>query len=145
MVVRRRPPACDSELPSLSTGPKIHVAGDVGAGFLAHQIGEPARQFAFVGLGEGAVEHVGDDQPEHVVAEKFQPLVACGAIVRAASKRRNMRERALQQRLIGEFIADPLFQSGAILRLAAHLTIVNRRFQRTETGQRQNSQARSPS
>ena len=56
-----------------------------------------------------------------------------------------MRERALQQRLVGEFIADPVLERGPVLGLAAHLTIVNSLFQRTETGQRQNSQARSPS
>ena len=80
-----------------------------------------------------------------MVAEKFEPLVARGAVVRTAGQRRNMRERAFQQDLIGKLVADPHFENGAVLRLAAHLTIVNRRFQRTETGQRQNSQARSPS
>ena len=57
-----------------------------------------------------------------------------------------MRERAFQQRLVGEFVADPVLERGSVLGLAAaHLMIVNSLPQRTETGQRQNSQARSPS
>ena len=58
-----------------------------------------------------------------------------------------MRQRALQQSLVGEFVADPVFERGAVfvLGLAAHRTIVNSLLQRTENGQRQNSQARSPS
>ena len=56
-----------------------------------------------------------------------------------------MRERTFQQRFIGEFIADPLLERRSVLGLAAHLTIVNNLLQRTETGQRQSSQARSPS
>ncbi len=80
-----------------------------------------------------------------MVAEKFQALVAGGAVLHATRERGNMRERALQQRLIGEFIADPVLERRSVLGLAAHLTIVNSLLQRTETGQRQNSQARSPS
>ena len=83
-------------------------------------------------------------KPEHVVAEKFQPLVAVGARG-AARQRRDMRERAFQQRLVGELVADPLFERRSVLGLAAHRTIVNSLLQRTENGQRQNSQARSPS
>ena len=127
------------------TGPKIHGSGDIGAGFLAHQVGEPAREFSFIGLRKGAIEHVGNHQTEHVIAEKFEPLITGGAVLRAAGQRRNVRERTLKQGLVGEFIADPLLQSGSILRLAAHRTIVNSLCQRTATGQRQNSQARSPS
>ena len=59
--------------------------GDLGAGLLAHQIGEPARQLALVGLGKGAEQHVGNDQAEHVVAEEFQPLIAAGAVARPLS------------------------------------------------------------
>ncbi len=58
-----------------------------------------------------------------------------------------MRNRALQERLIGKFIADPVLErrSFFVLGLTAHRTIVNNLLQRTDTGQRQNSQARSPS
>ncbi len=131
----------------LERGPEIHRARNLRAGFLAHQIGQPARQFALVRLRKGAIEHVGNDQAEHMVAEKFQALVAVGA-GGAARQRGNMRDRAFQQRLIGEFIADPVLERGPVLLvlgLAAHRTIVNSLPQRTENGQRQNSQARSPS
>ncbi len=79
-----------------------------------------------------------------MVAEEFQALVAIGA-GGAAGKRGNMRNRALKQRLIGELVADPLLERRSVLGLTAHRTIVNSLFQRTDTGQRQNSQARSPS
>ena len=129
----------------LERGTEIHRPAHLGAGFLAHQIGQPARQFAFVRLGKGAIEHVGNHQAENVVAEEFQPLIAAAAILRPARQRRNVGERAFEQRLVGEFIADPFLERSSVLRLAAHLMIVNSLLQRTETGQRQNSQARSPS
>ena len=78
---------------------------DIGAAFLAHEIGEPLRQFALVGVRKGAIQHVGDDQPEHVVAEKFEPLIAVGALARGF-QRRDMRERGRQQLWIGELVAD---------------------------------------
>src|SRR5665647_2397535 len=106
--------------------------------------GEPARQLALIGFRECAIEHVGNDQAEHVIAEEFQALVAVGA-GGAARKRGNMRDRTLQQRLIGELVADPLLERRSVLGLAAHRTIVNSLLQRTATGQRQNCQARSPS
>ena len=121
---------------------EIHGARHLRAGLLAHQIGEPARQLALVGAREGAIEHVGDDQAEHVVAKEFQALIAGAAI--AAGQGGNVGERAVKQGLVGELVADPLLERVAFLGLAAHLTIVNSRFQRTEKGQRQNSQARSP-
>ena len=87
---------------------KIDRARHVGAGLAAHEIGEPPRQFALVGLGKGAKQHVGDDQPEHVVAEKFEPLIAVGAA--AAGERRDVGERALEQIAVLEPVADGLFQ-----------------------------------
>src|SRR5262249_46878186 len=80
---------------------------DVRAGLLANQVGETARQLALVRLGEGAKQHVGDHQAEHVIAEEFQALIAAAAA--RPGKRRNVRERALEQRLVGEAVADPLF------------------------------------
>ena len=87
---------------------KIDRARHVGAGLAAHQIGEPPRQFALVGLGKGAKQHVGDDQPEHVVAEELQPLIAVGAV--AAGDRRDVGQRALEQFAVLEAIADGLFE-----------------------------------
>ncbi len=40
-----------------------------------------------------------------MIAEKFQPLIAAGAVARAL-ERGNMGERAIEQRGIGETIAD---------------------------------------
>jgi hypothetical protein len=80
-----------------------------------------------------------------MIAEEFESLIARDAVLRPARQRGNMSQRALKQRLVGELVADALFEGRSILRLAAHLTTVNRRLQRTENGQRQISQARSPS
>src|SRR5690348_5438300 len=52
----------------------------IGTAFLAHEIGKPLRQFTFVGPRIGAIQHVGNDKSEHVVAEKLQALVAVGAV-----------------------------------------------------------------
>ena len=44
-----------------------------------------------------------------MIAEKFQALIAAGAVARAL-ERGNMRERAVEQRGVAETIADPLFE-----------------------------------
>src|SRR5262245_1084613 len=46
-----------------------------------------------------------------MIAEKFQPLVAAGAIA-YPGKRRDMGQRLLHERSIGKAIADPLFDRG---------------------------------
>src|SRR5262249_16477305 len=151
----------------------------VRASLLAHEIGEPTRHFAFIGSCEGAKQHVGDDEAEHVIAEKFEPLVGGGAVARPA-QRRNVGERLFEQRAILETVPDALPEGGRIAATAlrglwsligsgwtgrpavgdwdgrldgswfacspaAHLTIVNSRFQRTAHGQRHTIQACSPS
>src|SRR5438552_3481234 len=152
---------------------------DVGAAFLAHEIGEPFRQFALVGPWIGAIQHVGDDQPEHVIAEEFQPLIAVGAMAGRRLQGGDMGKGGRQQRGVRKFVADASLDRGSgrlgpglaallfrrsdaggfglLARLARgrcvrngrcfvdHRTIVNRRFQRTAVGQRQNIQACSPS
>jgi len=122
--------------------PEVHRAGNLGAGLAAYQVGEPARQLALVRLGEGTKQHVGDDEAEDVVAEEFQPLIAADAAL--ARQRRDVGERAVEQRLLGEAVADPLLEFLATLP-AAHRTIVNSRLQRTDHGQFQKCQAGSPS
>src|SRR5580700_5198823 len=86
--------------------------GDLGAGLLAHQIGEPARQLAFVGFGEGAEQHVGNHQAEHMIAEELEPLIGAGAVARAL-ERGNVGERAIEQRAVLEAVADALLEHGA--------------------------------
>ena len=44
-----------------------------------------------------------------MVAEEFEPLVAAGAVARAL-ERRDVRQRAVEQRGVGEAIADALFE-----------------------------------
>ena len=77
--MRVRPPAADFRCPEPERGTKIDRARDLGAGFLAHQIGKPSRQLALLRLRKRREQHVGDREPEHVVAQKFEPLVAAGA------------------------------------------------------------------
>src|SRR5215831_4162929 len=122
--------------------PEVHRMGNLGAALATHQVGEPARQLALVRLGEGTKQHVGDDEAEDVVAEELQPLIAADAAL--ARQRRDVGERAVEQRLLGKAVADPLFEFLASLP-AAHRTIVNRRLQRTDHGQFQKCQAGSPS
>ena len=67
------------------------------------------RQLALVGLGEPAVEHVGDHQPEHPVAQELEPLVgALDPLGRRDGAR--MGQRAVEQVRIGEAIAEPGLQ-----------------------------------
>src|SRR5262249_25667323 len=127
----------------LQRRPEIHRSRHFGAGLLAHQISQTPRELAFVRSRKRAIKHVRDDEAKHVIAQKFQPLLAGRAI--ASRYRGNMREGTFEQILTDKFVADPALKRRPVLGLAAHLTIVNSLLQRTDTGQRQNCQARSPS
>src|ERR1700736_174364 len=52
----------------------------VSAALLAHEIGKPLRQFALVGVRKGAIQHIGDAQPEYVIAQEFETLIAVAAL-----------------------------------------------------------------
>src|ERR1700687_1347364 len=78
----------------------------VGATLLAHEVGEPLRQFAFVGVREGAVQHVGHDQPEDVVAEEFETLITVTALA-GGFQGGDVGEGGGQQGGIGKFVPDP--------------------------------------
>ena len=85
-------------------------------------------------------------RPEHVVAEKLEPLVTAAAALLV--RRRDVRQRAFDDRLVGKRIPDPALQRVAgdvLLRLPAHRTIENSRSQRTTHGQRHTFHAASPS
>src|SRR5205085_11766713 len=88
--------------------------------------------------------HLGDDEPEHVVAEELEPLIAAGAVL-AARQGRDMGQRAIEQRRIAEGITDPQLEFFLGLRFTTHRTVVRSRSQRTAQGQRQTCQARAPS
>ena len=130
--------------PELDGGAEIDRARDVGAGLLAHEIGEPARQLAFVRRREAAKQQIGDHEPEHVIAEKLETLVASDPVL--AAQRRDVGQCAVEERGVRKGMADLLFEfTSARCRPAAHLTIVNSRFQRTAHGQVQICHAGSPS
>ncbi len=114
-------------------GPDPSSLADLGAGFLAHQIGEPPRQLALVGLRKGAIEHVGDrpgrarGRREIRAADSWRPRF-CGLPTSAEM----CVSAPLQQRLVGESCSRSALRARRGLRpSAAHLTIVNSRFQRT--------------
>ena len=72
---------------------------------LAHEGHERAVELALAGFGQPAVEHVGDDEAEHAVAEEFEALVgALDAVGRA--KRARMGQRAVEQVGVGETVAE---------------------------------------
>src|SRR5712691_11013638 len=95
----------------------------------ANEIGEPLRQFAFIGVREGAIQHVGHDQPEHMVAEKFHTLVTVTTLARGF-QRGNMREGRGQQAGIGKFVPDARLdrRSGGLGADLAALLLDCRRF-----------------
>ena len=107
--MRRRPPACDSELPSLSAGPRSIARATSAQVSLRTRSASRRDSSPSFALRKSAVQHVGDDEAEHVIAEKFQPLIAGRAI--AARQRGNVRERAFEQVLVGKFIADPALRA----------------------------------
>ena len=57
-----------------------------------------------------------------MVAEEFEPLIGAGAVARTL-ERGNVRERAIEQRRVGEPIADAVFERGACPAAAAGLLL----------------------
>src|SRR5580700_6113234 len=106
----------------MNGGAKLDRAGDLGARFLAHQIGKPARQLALVGFREAAIEHVRNHQTEHMVAEKLEALIRGSAIARPF-ERRNVCESAVAQRQILESITDAFFERAAAAAAAGLLAV----------------------
>src|SRR5580692_7043013 len=106
-------------------GAKLDGAGDLGAGFLAHQVGEPSRQLTFVGLGEAAKQQVGNHQAQHMVAEEFEPLVGTRTIAHAL-ERGNVSERRFEERRVFELVADAFFERGAAAAAARLLRAVGK-------------------
>src|SRR5579871_293796 len=184
----------DADCTELDVIEQVERLGHLGTAFLAYEIGETFGQFALVGVRKRAIEHIGDDQPEHVIAEEFQALVALASLVRGF-ERRHVGDGRDQQAGIGELMPDarldrrrrfvcrlacclcPLLGFGLALaafllrylclvlanligreacfaedrcgrdvwEVVTHRTILKMRFQRIEYGQRQKSQAFSPS
>jgi hypothetical protein len=85
---------------------ELELAGDGGAGFLAHQCIERAAQLALVGARHSAEQDVGDHEAKHAVAEEFEPLVGTLDALRRRHGAR-MGERAVEQVWIGKAVAEP--------------------------------------
>src|ERR1700728_4560490 len=116
---------------------EIDGARDFSARLLAHEIGEPARKLALVRARESTKEHVENDKAEHVIAEELEPLVACRAVARAF-ERGDVRKRAVEQRGVGESIADAFLEQAvaATATTSRILLAVSRRDRRRSDGGR---------
>ena len=85
---------------------EIEVAGNRRAGLVADQRGQPAGQFALRRGRKKVDQHLGDDQPQHAVAEKFEPLIGRATGFHGAG----MGQRGLEQAAVGESMAEALFK-----------------------------------
>ncbi|MPL88756.1 hypothetical protein SDC9_34783 [bioreactor metagenome] len=85
---------------------EVDLAGDIGAGFLAHQRVEARRKLAFRGVAVGLEQRLGDAEPEHAVAQELEPLVV-GARGRAD---RAVGERANEKLGLREAVPEPVHE-----------------------------------
>ena len=60
----------------LEIGAEIPGERHLGAGLAAHELGQAAGELAFLQPPERRIEHLGDRQAEHAVAEEFEALIA---------------------------------------------------------------------
>src|SRR4051794_6708427 len=88
---------------------EINRARHIRARFLAHEVSEAPRHLALVSLRKRAKQHVGYDEPEHMVSKELQALIAAGTIARAG-QRGDVGQRLLEQRRILEAVADAIFE-----------------------------------
>ena len=122
---------------------KIERESDRGTSFLAHKIGQTLRQLALLRLREFTEQKIGDDEPEHVIAEKFEPLIA--DLVFAATDGADVGQCLGQQALILETMPDFLLERDRCFLAGAHRTSEKTRLQRTAQGHVHTSQAWVPS
>ena len=78
-------------------------AGHGRAGLPPHEASELAREVALVGIRQGRVEALGHREPEHPVAEEFEPLVILRRLAAVG-------QRALIGRDVGGAAAEGLGQ-----------------------------------
>ena len=79
-------------------GPEVETARDVGEGSHVDDGGAQLGQLALGLVGVGAIEGVGDDEPQHRVAQELQALVVGQAAVLVGV--RPVRQGTRQQRLV---------------------------------------------
>ena len=75
MVFFRRPPAVGLAAAHQDELPEVPGGRDLGAGLGAHQVIEPAREIPFMDVEKAVGEELGDGEPEHAVAQEFEPLI----------------------------------------------------------------------
>ncbi len=79
------------------------IGGNFGQGFLTHQVGAQARQFAFLERREMLIQERRDGAVEHAVAQKLEPFVVRGGVAA-------MRQRLPQQFRLPEAVSERLLQ-----------------------------------
>jgi hypothetical protein len=104
----RRPPVAISDFAQAQHLAQVDLAGDVGAGFLAHERVEAGRKLPLARLGVVGQKRLGHHEAQHAVAQKFQTLVV-GARGRG---QRRMRQRAAQEVGIPKLVPQPLGERG---------------------------------
>jgi hypothetical protein len=60
-----------------------------------------------------AIQHVGHDQPEYMVAQKFEPLIAIGTAACGFLQSGNVSKGGRQQRRIGKVMTDAGLDGGS--------------------------------
>ena len=100
----------------LFTAPEQHVLAEIESlGLLRERRSRDQgslhlRFLSFVELGKIAEQHVGDDEPEHGVAQELHRFVVADAAADVLVGARGVRHRVLEQSAIAEAVADGLLE-----------------------------------
>jgi hypothetical protein len=79
----------------------------------AHQRGAALRELAFVQVGKGVQQQIGDHHAEHRVAEKLELLPGTH---HARRQCRGMRQRRVEQATVEKRVAEPCFEREIVVR-----------------------------
>ena len=90
-------------------GRQVQLFRDGDQGLAAHQGGEAVAELALRLAGVAVIEHAGDGEAEHAVAEEFQAFVGIQARCLAGG----MGQGQVEEAGIGEAVAQPLLKGGA--------------------------------
>src|SRR6476646_4401603 len=84
---------------------KLPALSDIGTSLGAYQLIESSGELPFARLRKARGQELGDGEPEHAVAQKFEPLIILVRLERGPRAR--MRQLELDQRAIVKGIPDP--------------------------------------
>ena len=112
----RRPPVFSSPRPRSRCSPRPSSSPRRASGRADTSDARIFDLCAFVEVGILAIEHFGDDEAEHRVAEELERLVVDDAAGDVLVRARSMRQRVLEQAEIAEAVADARLERGRSLR-----------------------------